>query len=455
MSSNWNNNIDFFGFSDPVEDPNNPPSITQGFMNTNSNPNQNQNQNHTTAPGPVFFGPPPPPSHASHNNHTATAPSIFGQPGQTFQNGNTTAVPSYFGPPAIPQTPTFPSNPGHGPVSLGQFGHNFNNGNSHLTVAYLEAPSLPASATFGSTPGPSQTHFGQAGQAMQNGNISISPTYECISSPELQSPPNFPAPVFFGPPPPPPLPPFNALPQQSISDDPQPPSVGEFAHVNHWALQHLVIGEERPPDQGPQHTPNTANTFVEGFGGLNIQGATAQTEDQSEDEDMDMEPSAEGLDFGNSDEDYSEDSDFEYDYVDEDDNPVPGPKRPNNAAMEAIMRNNAARDAALPDTDAGDLDHDEDFPELEEIEDDEDEDSDWEEDPTGYQDPSDPRAAAAFGPSTATSHPVPATVPSFTSITTNPLTSLGILPTTAQLTNSLKRARSPSPTLSSPPNSPL
>ena len=152
---------------------------------------------------------------------------------------------------------------------------------------------------------------------------------------------------------------------------------------------------------------------------------------------MDMEPSAEGLDFGNSDEDYSEDSDFEYDYVDENDNPIKSSKLPNNAALKAMMTNSAAHDAALPDTEAGDLDHDEDFPEIEEIQyADDEEDSDWEDDPTGYQDPADPRAAAGtLGPSTATSFPVPATVPSFTSITTNPLTSLGILPTTAQLTH--------------------
>ncbi|OBT63496.1 hypothetical protein VE03_08108 [Pseudogymnoascus sp. 23342-1-I1] len=461
MSSDGNNNMDFFGFTDPIEDPNNPPSTSQGFTNTISNSTPNQNQNHNTAPGPVFFGSPPP-SQVFHNNNAAIAPSIFGQPGQTFQNGNISVAPSYHASPAIPQTPTFPSNPGHGPVSLGQLGHNFNNGNHHLTVAYLETPALPPSATFSLAPGPSQPHFGQTGQTVQNGNISISPSYEYISSPELQSPPSFPAPVFFGPPPPPPLPAFNALPQQNGTDDPlRPPSVGDFAHVNHWALQHLVIEDENPPHQRPQQAPNPANTFVEGFGGLNIQGAAStQPADESEDEDidMDMDPSAEGLDFGNSDDDYSEDSDFEYDYVDENDNPVKGPRLPNNATLEAMMTNNAARDASLPDTDAGDPDYDEDF-DVEEVKSsDEEEDSDWEEDPTGYQDPPDPRAAAAaFGPSTNTSHPVPATVPSFTSITTNPLTPLGILPTTAQLTHSLKRARSrsPSPSLSSPPPSPL
>lgn len=212
----------------------------------------------------------------------------------------------------------------------------------------------------------------------------------------------------------------------------------------------MVIGDQNGPQQGSQHAPNPTNTFVEGFGGLNIQGAPAQPEDESEDDDMDMDPSAEGLDFGHSDEDYSEDSDFEYDYVDDDDDLVrgPGPKIPNNAAINAMMTNNAARDAAMPDTDAGDLEHDEDFPEVEEIEyADDEEDSDWEDDPTGYQDPADPRAAA-FGPSTSTGFPVPATVPSYTSISTNPITALGILPTTAQLTHSLKRARSP-------PTSPL
>ncbi|OBT84475.1 hypothetical protein VE02_06461 [Pseudogymnoascus sp. 03VT05] len=442
MSSNGNNNTDFFGFTDPVEDPNSPPSTSQGFMNTNSNSNSNPNPNPSLssniAPGPVFFGPPPPPSHGFHNNHAAApTPSIFGQAGQTFQSGNMSAGPSYFQSPAIPQTPTFPSNPGHGPVSLGQFGHNFNNGNNNPPAAYLGTPALPASATFFSTPGPSQTHFGQAGPVLQSGNISISPSYEYEESPEFESPPNFPAPVFFGPPPPPPLPAMNVLPQHNLVNNPQPPSVGEFAHVNHWALPHLVIGTPNPPNP------------VEGFGGLNIQGAApAQPENDSGDEDMDMEmdPSAEGLDFGNSDEDYSEDSDFEYDYVDENDNPVPAPKIPKNDAMKAMMTINRARDAAMPDTEAGDLDHDDEFPELEEIEYADDEDSDWEDDPTGYQDPADPRAAAFAGPSTSTAHPVPATVPSFTAIATNPLTPLGILPTTPQLTQSLKRARSPSPT---------
>ncbi|ELR02529.1 hypothetical protein VC83_08836 [Pseudogymnoascus destructans] len=454
MSSNVNNNTDFFGFTDPVEDGNSPHSNGQGFTNTNSN--SNPNPNHNTAHGPVFFGPPPPPSHVFHNNDATTAPSIFGQYGQAFQSGNIPAAPSYFGPPAIPQTPTFPSNPGHGPVSLGQFGHNFNSGNNYLTASYLETPSLPASATFAPTPGPSQTHFGQAGPTLQSGNMTISPSYDYIESPEFESPPTFPAQVFFGPPPPPPLPAMNTLPQHNLVNNPQPPSIGEFAHVNHWALPHLVIGSQNAPAQGPQHAPNP----VEGFGGLNIQGASVQPEDESEDEDMDMDPSAEGLDFGNSDEDYSEDSDFEYDYVDENDNPVPASKLPKNAAMKAMMTSNRVRDAAMPDTDAGDLDHDDDFPEIEEIEHaDDEEDSDWEDDPTGYQDPADPRAAAFSGPSTSTAHPVPATVPSFTSITTNPLTSLGILPTTTQLTQSLKRARSPSPTPSfeqSPaPTSPL
>ncbi|KFZ05094.1 hypothetical protein V501_08663, partial [Pseudogymnoascus sp. VKM F-4519 (FW-2642)] len=406
MSSNENNNTDFFGFTDPIEDPDSPSSTNQGFTDTNSNPNLN----HNTAPGLVFFGPPPPPSHVLHNNHAPTAPSVFGQYSQAFQSGNIPAPPSYHQSPAIPQTPTFPSNPGH-PVSLGQFGHNFNNGNNYLTASYLETPSIPASATFAPTPGPSQTPFGQAGPTLESENISISPSYEYEESPVFESPPTFPAPVFFGPPPPPPLPVVNALPANNLAQNPQPPSIGEFAHVNHWALPNLVIGTPNPSPQGPQHAPNP----VEGFGGLNIQGASAQPGDENEDEDMDMDmdPSAEGLDFGNSDEDYSEDSDFEYDYVDENDNPVPPPKLPKNAAIKALMNSNRARDAAMPDTD----DDDDDFPEMEEIPNaaaDDDEDSDWEDDPTGYQDPADPRAAAFSGPSTTTAFTVPATVPSFT-----------------------------------------
>ncbi|KFY21466.1 hypothetical protein V493_07368, partial [Pseudogymnoascus sp. VKM F-4281 (FW-2241)] len=380
MTSNGNNNTDFFGFTIPIDDPNNPPSTSQGFTNTNSNIDPN------TAPGSVFFGPPPPSNHVFHNNNAATAPSVLGQGGQHFLNGNASASPSYFASPAIPQTATFQSTPGHGPIALGHFGHNFYSGNHYLTASYLETPTLPASTTFSSTPGPAQTHFGQTGQAVQNGNISTSPSYDYIESPELESPPSFPAPVFFGPPPPPPLPAFNAHPPHNLNQNPQPPSVGQFAHVNHWALPHLTIGDQNPPQQGHQHASNPANTFVGSFGGLNIQGAPKQPpEDESEDEDMEMDPSAEGLDFGNSDEDYSEDENFEYDYVDENDEPIRGHKLPDNAAMMAMMNNNAAQDAAMPDTEAGDLDHDEDFPDVEEIEyADDEEDSDWEDDPTGY-----------------------------------------------------------------------
>ncbi|KFY11857.1 hypothetical protein V492_04210, partial [Pseudogymnoascus sp. VKM F-4246] len=384
MSFTDNNDTDFFGFSDPVEDPNNLPSTNQGFMNTNTNSNPNINN---TSSGPVFFGPPPPPSQPFHNSHAATASSVFGQGSQTFHSGNISAGPSHSGTPAIPQAATFTSNPSGGPVSLGQFGHNFNNGNFSHTASHLHTPALPAAATFSSTPGPAQGHFGQTGQTVHNGNISISPSYEYEESPELQSPPVFPAPVFFGPPPPPPLPPFNALPQQNLVQNPQPPSIGQFAHVNHWALPHLNIGSQNASQQGPRHAPTPGNAFVEGFDGLNIQGAPTPSENQSEDDDLDMEPSAEGLDFGNSDEDYSEDSDFEYDYVDENDNPVRGHKLPDSAALKAMMTNNAARDADLPDTEAGDLDHDEDFPDVEEIEYADDEDSDWEDDPTGYKDP--------------------------------------------------------------------